>query len=172
MKTQVYNNGQAYGSYGGGEVGAQAAQGQLDSYNAGLNYANTLNQAQIASRASLFSGGDTLAANQNQLGVQRGLGVAQIQSANTANQNQFNLGQSENMNSYNLSNNQASNQYGLSNNQGLNTYGLSSAANQNQYNLGTNQTQNSFNQGVYGTQGQIYGSQLSAASNNLRSILG
>lgn len=104
LSNSVYNNGQAYGSYGGAAVGAATAQGALNKYQAGLDYAQQLYNNVLQGRSSFFAGGPAIAMNQNALDVQRGLGVAGLQSQNTGMQNNYNLGAAGMQNGFNQQN--------------------------------------------------------------------
>lgn len=89
-EAQIGANGQQYSSYGGGLIGQLKSQGALDTFNAGLNASQQAYNNLLQGRQSLFSGGIGLAQDQSNLNVQRGLGIAGLQSQNTANENQFN----------------------------------------------------------------------------------
>lgn len=92
LANSVYNNGQAYGSFGGGAVGQAVAQGGLNEYQAGLDYSQQMYNNVLQGRQSFFAGGPAIAETQNALGVQAGLGIAGLEDQNTQNQNQYNLG--------------------------------------------------------------------------------
>jgi len=91
-KATVAKNGGSYGSYGGARIGQIEAQGQMDKYQAGLQAAQQVFNNTIAGRESYFNGAPKIVQTQNALDVQRGLGVAGIQSQNYDSQNDFNQG--------------------------------------------------------------------------------
>ncbi|MBY0545819.1 MAG: hypothetical protein K2W95_00870 [Candidatus Obscuribacterales bacterium] len=99
-QANAYTDGQSRGSYGGAMVGQLQAQGQLSKRQSGLDYANNLFQNQLAGRQSYFAGGPGIAQQQNQLDVNRGLGVAQMQQNNANAQNQYNLGANQDQNQF------------------------------------------------------------------------
>lgn len=101
LQSDLYNNGQAYGSYAGAAVGQQAAMGDLTKYQAGLDYAQQLFNNQISGRTSYYAGGPQVAQTQNALDVQRGLGIAGINSGNTQSQNSYNVGAASSQNGFN-----------------------------------------------------------------------
>lgn len=103
-KADIYSNGQSYGSYGGALIGQMGAQGQLDKYSAGLNYAQQLYNNALSGRQSLFSGGPGVAQTQNQIDVKRGYDLAGIQNKNAEIQNNYNLGSAQMLNNYGLGN--------------------------------------------------------------------
>ncbi len=117
QESNLYNNGQAYGSFGGGMLGQEAAQGNFDTYQAGLAYAQQLFGDQVAGRQSYFSGGPAVAQQQNQLDVNRGLGVAGLQTQNAGQQNNYNLGTNQTLNGFNQQNYQNQFQAAQYNNQ-------------------------------------------------------
>ena len=104
-KAAVSANGGSYGSYGGARIGQIEAQGQMDKYQAGLAAAQQVFNNTIAGRQSYFQGAPRIVQEQNELDVNRGLGIAGIQSQNYDSQNDFNQGifgiQSNNNNSHN-----------------------------------------------------------------------
>lgn len=104
-KAAVAKNGGSYGSYGGARIGQIEAQGQMDKYQAGLAAAQQVFNNKIQGRESYFNGAPKIVQTQNALDVQRGLGVAGIQSQNYDSQNDFNQGifgiQSNNNNEHN-----------------------------------------------------------------------
>lgn len=91
-EAQIGTTGQQYSSYGGGLVGQLRSQGQLDKFSAGLGASQQAYNNLLQGRQSLYAGGIGLAQDQGNLNVQRGLGIAGIQSNNAANENQFNQG--------------------------------------------------------------------------------
>ncbi len=102
-QSQLYNNGQNYGSYGGALLGQLLAQGQLSKFQAGLQQAQQNYNNLLSGRQSYFAGGPTVAATQNENSVQRGLGVASLQSQNAGMLNNYNLAGNQGQNSYGLS---------------------------------------------------------------------
>lgn len=104
LESDLYNNGQAYGSYAGSLVGQQKAMGDLTKYQAGLDYAQQLFNNQITGRQSYYSGGPAVAQAQNAADVARGLGIAGLNSSNTANHNQYNMSAAQSQNGYNQQN--------------------------------------------------------------------
>jgi len=91
-EAQIGTTGQQYSSYGGGLVGQLRSQGQLDKFSAGLGASQQAYNNLLQGRQSLYAGGIGLAQDQGNLNVQRGLGIADLQSNNAANENQFNQG--------------------------------------------------------------------------------
>jgi len=101
----VAKNGGSYGSYGGARIGQIQAQGELEKYQAGLAAAQQVFNNKIAGRQSYWQGAPRVVQEQNALDVQRGIGVAGLQSQNYDSQNDFNMGifgiESNNNNSHN-----------------------------------------------------------------------
>lgn len=91
-KAATSNAGQSYSSYGGARIGQLEAQGQLSKFQAGLEASQQVYNNLLAGRQSYFAGGPRIVQEQNALDVQRGLGVAGLQSQNYDSQNRFNLG--------------------------------------------------------------------------------
>lgn len=149
-RADAYQNGQQWGSFGGAAVGQLAAQGQLDKYNAGLNYSQQLFNNQVQGRQSYFAGGPNVAATQNAADVARGTNVAQLQAGNA-----------NALNSYNLSNNNAANDFSLQSAGQRNNYAFSGAQMAN--NFGTTQYQNQL---------QAYNLQNQQAANRTQGLLG
>lgn len=160
-KSSVYNNGQADSAYGGGYVAQAEAMGNLAAYQASLQMAQQRFEDMLAGRQSYFSNDLGLIQQQNNADVARGTNVAQLDSSNYANMNQYNLNSSNAANQFNLSNANSANAYNLDTNNALNNYSL-----------GANQGQNSFNLGRYSGQLQGYGYQQSANRNALFGGLG
>lgn len=99
--------------------------GALNKYNAGLGYAQQLFNNQLQGRQSYYNGGPSLAIGQNAANVQRGLGVAGLQSSNAGMLNNYNLGSTGMENNYNMQSAGMHNNFDLSNygNQ-LQAYGM------------------------------------------------
>lgn len=91
-RADLARNGGSYGSYAGARVGQIEAEGQLAKFQAGLQAAQQVYNNTLAGRESYFNGGPKIIQTQNALDVQRGLGVAGIQSQNFDSQNDFNQG--------------------------------------------------------------------------------
>lgn len=91
-RADLSQNGGSYGSYGGARVGQIEAEGQLAKFQAGLSAAQQVYNNTLAGRESYFNGAPKIIQQQNELNVNRGLGISQIQSANYNNQNDFNQG--------------------------------------------------------------------------------
>lgn len=143
MRANLGINGQSSSSFGGAALGQLAGQGQMDKFNAGLNFAQQLFGNQVQGRQSYFSGGPSVSQNQNQADVSRGQNVFAGQQQNANMQNQYNLDSADMANGF------QSNAY-----QGLNNY-----------NQGANQNQNSFAMGNYGNQLGLYGQQMQNSAN-------
>lgn len=139
--SQLGNNGQSFGSYAGGLVGQQMASGDLQSLNAGLQYAQQYYNDQLSGRQSYFAGGPQVAANQNALAVNRGLGIANAtnSAASTAGSN------AANANSYNLGTASLNDNYNLSNASMGNTFSTAASGQANNYNAAN-----------FGTQASMY----------------
>ena len=124
-QADLYANGQNSGSYSGAYMGQLAAMGALNKYNAGLGYAQQLYNNQLQGRSSYFNGGPSVAIGQNAANVQRGMGIAGLQSQNAGMLNNYNLGSAGMQNQYDLGAAGMQNNFNLSNygNQ-LSAYGM------------------------------------------------
>lgn len=152
------SSGQIYGSFAGGQIGGLQASGKLAAYQAGLNYAQQYFNNKLAGRKAFYDGPVALSQYSNQAAINRGLKVAELQSQNVNNQNNFNLNNAQN-----------SANYSLQNSANLNDYNTNVASGLNKYNLGANEIANNFNLGRYG--GQLQGAQIQNQANQNNALL-
>lgn len=127
LKAQGIAEGRGYGSYLGGEVAGAQAMGDLAAYQAGQAKLQQDYNNLLTARQSYYGNEVAVPQQQNAADVSRGQGVAQLQGANAANQNQYSLGAADAANRYALGASNAQNEYNLQSAQGQNQYGLNAA---------------------------------------------
>jgi hypothetical protein len=169
-QANVNTSGADYGSYAGGLIGTDKAQGNLAAYNAGINYSQAMFQDVLNARQNYFGTNVATILGQNQEAINRGLGVSQLQTTQAQNLNNYNLQNSQNQNSFDLGSASLNNQFQLGNQSNTNQYNLGSANLANTYNLDVAQGRNQYSLGASGQQNSfdagVYGSQVNAYNNN------
>jgi hypothetical protein len=104
LESQLGQNGQGGSSFAGGELGSLESAGALNSYNAGLNYAQQNYNDQLQGLSAYYSGPVGLEQSQNQAAVNTGLNEYNAASNTAGMQNSYGLDTTGMQNSFDLSN--------------------------------------------------------------------
>lgn len=106
LLAQNQSQGGGYGSNAAAQAGQFGAEGQQQAFQAALAANQQEYQDVLGGRQSYLSGGPSVATGQNALDVNRGLNIAslnnQMNTANTAQANNYNLTSAQNANNFNL----------------------------------------------------------------------